>query len=120
MLNHYLADRPPVASWGAADGIVTYFGAGYQAFEHWGVGPTRKQLPAGAKLVILGSADLDVLSDDSYPWVRDHWLPYAPEAVRAAAHRPIDQMNTNARARHSHRNAAVNPRDTLDTRSGSQ
>jgi len=81
MLNHYLADQPPVASWGAADGIVTYFGAGYQAFEHWGVGPTRKQLPAGAKLVILGSADLHVLSDDSYPWVRDHYMPYERAAI---------------------------------------
>lgn len=84
MLNYYLADQPPVAFWGAADGIVTYFGQGYEAFEHWGVGPTRKALPAGAKMVILGSDDMRVLRDPSYPWVRDHFMPYAQAARQAS------------------------------------
>lgn len=76
MLNHYLKGRPP-ALWTAKDGFVTFFGAGYERLEHWGVGPTRRALPAGARIVVLGSADLDALTDERYVWARDHWLSYA-------------------------------------------
>lgn len=82
MLNYYLARRPPIGTWTAADGMVTFFGAGYERFEHYGVGPRRPDLPAGARIVVLGSADLHVLDEpERYPWVKAHWLPYAAEVT---------------------------------------
>lgn len=77
MLNDWLSTQPPIPHWTEADGFVTYYGQGYEKLEHLGVGPTRPHLPTGAKIVVLGSADLDVLSQARYPWVREHWLPYA-------------------------------------------
>lgn len=71
MLNFYLKQigRKP-AEWNAADGFVTFFGAGYERFEHFGVGPNRPQLPDGGRVVVLGSDDLAVLEQPSlYPWV---------------------------------------------------
>lgn len=76
MLNHWLrATGRRVAEWTERDGFVTFYGRGYERLEHLGVGPNRRELPAGARIVVLGSADLPVLEDASYPWVRDHYLP---------------------------------------------
>lgn len=74
MLNWYLKHihRWPIAEWTEQDGLVTYFGDGYERHEHLGVGPTHRQLPAGARIVVLGSADLAVLSDPRFDWVQ-HW-----------------------------------------------
>lgn len=82
MLNDYLRGKP-VARWTEADGFVTYFGAGYEAQEHHGIGPTRPALPAHARVVVLGSADLDVLHERRYPWVDAHWHPRAPHVAGA-------------------------------------
>lgn len=73
MLNHYLAGQPPIAHWTEADGFVTYYGAGYERLEFLGVGPSRPTLPAGARLVVLGSDDLPVLRERRFPWVEEHW-----------------------------------------------
>lgn len=74
MINHFLGGQPPIACWTEADGLITYYGRGYESREHYGVGPNRPALPAGARIVILGSADIDVLRDDSpFDWVRSHW-----------------------------------------------
>lgn len=84
MLNWYVNRRGiPVARWTEADGFVTYYGAGYEALEHLGVGPTRPELPAGARIVVLGSADKAVMDDAAYPWIRDHWID-ADDAVAEA------------------------------------
>lgn len=73
MLNHYLSSQPPIGEWTEADGFVTYYGRGYAKLEHLGVGPHRPDLPAGARIVVLGSADLDALEDPRYPWAIEHW-----------------------------------------------
>lgn len=78
MLNHYLAKRlMPVPHWTSRDGFVTFFGEGYERFEHLGVGPGKPTLPKGARIVVLGSADLDALSDPRFTWAREHWDVYA-------------------------------------------
>lgn len=74
MINYWLRRRPPIARWTEADGFVTYYGAGYEALEHLGVGPSHPDLPAGARIVVLGSADLDVLRPGRFSWVDEHWL----------------------------------------------
>lgn len=73
MLNDWLSTQPPIPFWTERDGFVTFYGRGYERKEYLGVGPNRRQLPAGARIVVLGSADLAVLDDDTYPWVRDHY-----------------------------------------------
>ena len=80
MLNYFLRSRT-VPFWTEADGFVTYFGEGYEHKEHFGVGPTRQQLPPGARIVVLGSADLQVLADRQIPWVRDHYPAISAEAA---------------------------------------
>jgi hypothetical protein len=81
MLNVYLRGRP-IHSWTEADGFVTYYGAGYEALEHFGVGPTRRNLPHGARIVVLGSADKSVMDEGRYPWVVEHWgAPIVAKAV---------------------------------------
>jgi hypothetical protein len=77
MLNYFLKGKS-VATWTERDGFVSFYGRGYERLEHFGVGPTRRHLPACARVVVLGSADLAVLEDASYPWVRDHYLPLVP------------------------------------------
>lgn len=72
MLNFYLR-RLRIPFWTEADGFVTYFGDGYERFEHLGVGPNQPQLPAGARIVVLGSADKAVMDDARCAWVREHW-----------------------------------------------
>lgn len=76
MINHWL-DRSGarVHTWTEADGLVTYYGKGYERLEHWGVGPRRPALPAGARIVILGSADKSVMDRAAFPWVVEHWGP---------------------------------------------
>lgn len=82
MLNHYLRRTGiKVAELTEADGIVTYYGRGYERLEHLGVGPTRSALPPGARLVVLGSADKHVMDEARFGWVLDHWssLPAAAQ-----------------------------------------
>lgn len=71
-LNHYFGGRP-VPHWTERDGFVTWFGAGYESREHHGMGPTRSALPAGARVVVLGSADKAVMDRGEHPFVREHW-----------------------------------------------
>lgn len=74
MLNWFIRLRqPPMGRWTERDGIVLYFGKGYERFEHLGVGPTRATLPAGARMVAFGSADLDVLNHPTLPFIQEHY-----------------------------------------------
>jgi hypothetical protein len=74
MINHYLATSGTrIAELTEADGLVSYYGAGYEQIAHLGVGPNRTQLPAGARIVVLGSADKAVMDEGRYGWVREHW-----------------------------------------------
>lgn len=63
----------PIAEWTESDGFVTWFGRGYENKEKHGMGPGRPELPPGARIVVLGSADKQIMDDGSLPWVRDHW-----------------------------------------------
>lgn len=74
MINHWLSSQPPIATWTEADGFVTYYGAGYEKLEHLGVGPSHPRLPKGARIVVLGSADLDVLQPGRFDWVDRYWV----------------------------------------------
>lgn len=75
MLNWWLRRNPVagMAEWTEANGIVTWFGSGYERLEHRGMGPHRPALLPGARLVVLGSADKAVLDEGRYDWVREHW-----------------------------------------------
>ncbi len=73
MLNHWLSTQPPIPFWTEADGIITYFGEGYERFAHLGVGPTNPTLPPHARIVVLGSADKAAMDEGQFPWVRQHW-----------------------------------------------
>lgn len=63
-----------VARWTRADGIVTYYGPGYERFEHLGVGPNRPTLPPDTRMVVLGSDDKSILDEGRFDWAREHWL----------------------------------------------
>ncbi len=81
MLNHYVAaTATPVATWTEADGFVTYYGRGYAHLQHLGVGPACPRPPAGARIIVLGSADKAVMDEGLYPWVREHWTALPGEA----------------------------------------
>lgn len=84
MFNAYLRGRD-VPYWTEADGFVTFYGAGYERLEHLGVGPHRRELPPGARIVVLGSADLAALGDSRYPWIKKHWLPFTVANERRAS-----------------------------------
>ena len=71
MLNHYLRGRQ-VAQWKERDGFCVFFGRGYEALEHHGVGPNRPHLPKGTRVLVLGSDDLWALKDPRFEW-RRHW-----------------------------------------------
>ena len=74
MLNFYLSRTPAIrpAVWTEADGLVTFFGKGYERLERRGVGPGHPHLPRGARIVVLGSDDLEVLEQSAhYPWVSE-------------------------------------------------
>lgn len=68
MLNLWLQGRPPPAQWTERDGFVTFFGKGYEKLEHHGVGPNHQELPEGARIVVLGSADKAALDEQHYEW----------------------------------------------------
>lgn len=72
MLNLYLRGKP-VAEVTEADGFVSYFGAGYERWEHHGVGPKHQTLPRGARIVVLGSRDKQVMDEGRFAWIREHW-----------------------------------------------
>ena len=72
MLNHFLAGRE-VPHWTERDGFVSYFGNGYEALEHHGVGPNRTELPEGARVVVLGSADKAAMDTGAHEWIEAHW-----------------------------------------------
>lgn len=75
MLNHWIrTTAAPVATLTEADGFVSYYGRGYEALEHLGVGPSHPRLPAGARIVVLGSADLEVFRPGRFAWIDEHWL----------------------------------------------
>lgn len=67
------------------DGLVTYYGAGYERLEHLGVGPSHPDLPRGARIVVLGSADLGVLTCGEYSWAQRHWTALAHEFAGRAS-----------------------------------
>lgn len=74
MLNWYTRTmHPPMGQWTTRDGILLYFGDGYGRFEYLGVGPNRTTLPAGTRLVALGSADLPVLTENRFEWIAEHY-----------------------------------------------
>ncbi len=87
MLNAFLASHWPravsgqVPHWTEADGFVTYFGRGYEYEERLGVGPNRTTIPAGARIVVLGSADKAELDAGRDPWMREHWTSLDAEVV---------------------------------------
>jgi hypothetical protein len=83
MVNAWLATQPAIAEWTEADGFVTYFGAGYERFAYLGVGPSRPELPHGARIVVLGSADKAVMDRGEFDWIRRHWGPPLSQAVPA-------------------------------------
>lgn len=72
MLNYWLNGHA-VAEWTEADGFVTWFGMGYARLEKNGMGPLRTELPPGARVIVLGSADKAMLDEGRYEWVRRHW-----------------------------------------------
>jgi len=80
MLNAYLRGDD-VPHWTEADGFVTYFGAGYERLEHLGLGMRHTTLPAGARVVVMGSADLAELEAGRDPWMREHWGNLPAEAA---------------------------------------
>lgn len=74
MLNYWLrSKRLPVAEWDERDGFVTWFGKGYEKHERRGMGPGNATLPAGARIVVLGSADKHVLDGGAFPFAVEHW-----------------------------------------------
>jgi hypothetical protein len=83
MLNAYIRvhRKGVVPHWTERDGLVTYFGAGYERLERYGIGPARPQLPRGARVVVLGSADKAVMDEGRYEWVREHWTALPGEAA---------------------------------------
>jgi hypothetical protein len=85
MVNDWLSRQPAIPFWTEADGFVSYYGVGYERLEHLGVGPNRPALPAGARIVVLGSADLHVLQEGRFSWVQEHWTPLADACRRRAA-----------------------------------
>jgi hypothetical protein len=88
MLNHYFARNGLPVHWTTRDGFVTFYGKGYERQEQAdprGVGVTRKQLPPGAKVVVLGSQDLWALEGDAYPWAAEHWQALAWRTLQRRA-----------------------------------
>lgn len=75
MLNFWLARhyRGPLGVWTEADGFVTWFGKGYERQERFGMGPGNPVPPAGARIVVLGSADKAVLDEQRFDFVCEHW-----------------------------------------------
>lgn len=72
MLNYFLGGMS-VPCWTRQDGVVPYFGAGYERYAHLGIGPRDETLPPGTRVVVLGSADLPPLESRPPAWWREHW-----------------------------------------------
>lgn len=72
MVNHHLKGRT-IGQWTERDGLITWFGAGYEKLQHFGMGPARPHPPAGTRVVVLGSADKNVMDEARYEFVRSHW-----------------------------------------------
>lgn len=81
MLNFWLKSQPPVAFWTEKDGIITYFGEGYERQAHLGVGPSQPQLPPDTRLVVLGSSDKLAMDEGRFDWIREHWIGLDIEAA---------------------------------------
>lgn len=74
MVNHWLKmSKTHVGVWTERDGLRTWFGDGYAALEHHGLGPSRPFLPPGTRIVVMGSADKAVMDEGRYAFVTDHW-----------------------------------------------
>lgn len=73
MVNAWLRRQPSIGTWTERDGFVTYYGEGYEHLEHLGVGPRRRSLPTGARVVVLGSADKAVMDEGRFDWIRANW-----------------------------------------------
>lgn len=74
ILNHWLrVSKTHVGVWTERDGLRTWFGNGYAALEHHGLGPSRPHLPPGTRVVVMGSADKPVMDEGRYPFIVDHW-----------------------------------------------
>lgn len=72
MLNHWLKGRR-IAQWTESDGLITWFGKGYERLQHHGMGPSRPNPPPGTRVVVMGSADKIVIDEGRYEFVRTHW-----------------------------------------------
>lgn len=73
MVNYWLKTQPKIPYWTERDGFVSYYGDGYERLEHLGVGPNQQTLPLGARIVVLGSADKQVMDEGRFHWIREHW-----------------------------------------------
>lgn len=74
MINLWLREsRTPVATLTERDGFVTWFGKGYESQQHHGMGPGRADLPPGARIVVLGSADKGAMDRGEHAFIREHW-----------------------------------------------
>lgn len=73
MLNAWLRTQPPIAEWTERDGLVTWFGNGYEHKAHHGMSAATPEPPAGTRIVVMGSADKAVLDEQRYTWVKKHW-----------------------------------------------
>lgn len=74
MLTHWIRDHHiHVAEWTERDGLVMWFGDGYEDREHHGIGPSNPTPPKGTKLVMLGGMDKYLLDERRYAWIRENW-----------------------------------------------
>lgn len=73
MINLYLRGKA-IAEWKERDGFVTWFGGEkYKDMQRLGMGPDHPNPPPHARIVVMGSADKDVMDSGRYPWVKEHW-----------------------------------------------
>lgn len=72
MLNYWLRGRT-MPHWTERDGFCTWFGNGYAGSAHHGMSAARPELPKGARVVVLGSADKGVMDEGRYRWVTECW-----------------------------------------------
>lgn len=74
MLNRWILERNiKPGEWTEDDGFVSWFGGErYRSLQHHGMGPDRPEVPKGARIVVLGSADKAVLDEGRYAWA-DAW-----------------------------------------------